>query len=129
MPLAPLVGHQEARRALGRTVRSDSLPHSLLLYGPPGIGKERLGLWLGQLLLCENPIQGEPCNVCISCRRVQRLEHPDLHWFFPLPRPSGASGDKLEEKLEELRASELQARREDAFHVPSYDRPPPTFWL
>ena len=127
MPLTPMVGHNAARRALARGVRSGSLPHSLLLYGPAGIGKERLGLWLAQLLLCDAPVEGEPCNTCTSCRRVQRLEHPDMHWFFPLPRPSGASGDKLEEKLEELRASELQARRDDPFHLPSYDRPPAHF--
>ena len=127
MPMAPLVGHEAARKVLARGIRSDSLPHSLLLYGPPGIGKERLGLWLAQLLLCDAPMEGEPCNTCTPCRRVQRLEHPDMHWFFPLPRPSGASGDKLEEKLEELRASELQARRDDPFHLPSYDRPPAHF--
>jgi DNA polymerase-3 subunit delta' len=41
-----------------------------------------------------------------------RLEHPDLHWFFPLPRPKGVSGpERLGEALEEARAAELTARR------------------
>jgi DNA polymerase-3 subunit delta' len=40
-----------------------------------------------------------------------RLEHPDMHWFFPLPRPKGSSADRLGEALEEARAAELAARR------------------
>jgi DNA polymerase-3 subunit delta' len=39
-----------------------------------------------------------------------RLEHPDLHWFFPLPRPK-AAGDRLGDALEESRAAELATRR------------------
>lgn len=35
------------------------------------------------------------------------LEHPDIHWYFPLERPKGASGDKLADKLEEARHREL----------------------
>jgi len=35
------------------------------------------------------------------------LEHPDLHWYFPLPRPKGATGDKLVDALEEARLEEI----------------------
>lgn len=42
------------------------------------------------------------------------LEHPDIHWYFPLPRPKGASGDKLADKLEEARHRELAEIRADA---------------
>jgi hypothetical protein len=40
------------------------------------------------------------------------LEHPDVHWFFPLPRPKNASGDRLADALEEARLEELTALRE-----------------
>ncbi len=35
------------------------------------------------------------------------LEHPDIHWYFPLPRPKGASGEKLVTALESARMAEL----------------------
>lgn len=127
MPLPPLRGHRAARASLSRAVLSGSLAQSLLLHGPAGIGKERLGLWLAQRLLCQAPEPGEPCGECLSCRLALRLEHPDLHWFFPLPRPEAASPEKLRERLEEQRAAELAARRADPFHLPSYDRPPAHF--
>jgi DNA polymerase III subunit delta' len=115
--LHPVVGHEEVRLALGRAAAADELPGSLLLHGPAGIGRQRLGLWLGQLLLCERPA-AEPCGACQPCRLALRLEHPDLHWFFPLPRPKGASGpEKLADALEEARAAELAARRAEPLRV------------
>jgi DNA polymerase III subunit delta' len=123
MPLLPLQGHAAARAAVSRAVRNAALPQSILLHGPTGIGKERFGLWLAQLLLCGGPAS-EPCDQCHVCRLVLALQHPDLHWFFPLPRPDATSPEKLREKLQELRAAELGARRSNPLHIPSFDRPP-----
>jgi DNA polymerase-3 subunit delta' len=121
--LAPLHGHERVRRALASALKRGRLAQSLLIHGQAGIGKERLGLWLGQLLLCDAP-GDEPCGQCSSCRTAARLEHPDLHWFFPLPRPDATSPERLREKLEEARAEELQARRANPAHVPSFEKPP-----
>ncbi len=111
--LPPLVGYEQERASLARSVADQALPGSLLFHGPAGIGKQRFALWLAQLLLCENP-RGEPCGQCRACHLAARLEHPDLHWFFPLVRPKGTSSpEKLAEALEQARAEELAARRED----------------
>jgi DNA polymerase-3 subunit delta' len=113
MSLAPLRGHEEVRIPLARAVRTGQLPGALLFHGPAGIGKQRLALWLAQLLVCRNP-GDEPCGDCQPCRMVLKLEHPDVHWFFPLPRPKVSGGaDKLGDALEEARAAELAARRAD----------------
>jgi DNA polymerase-3 subunit delta' len=39
------------------------------------------------------------------------LEHPDIHWYFPLPRPKRATGDRLVEALEDARREALAERR------------------
>ncbi len=128
MPLPPLAGHEEARAAISSALRRGTLPASLLIHGPKGIGKERLALWVAALLLCESSEAGtQPCGTCKSCRLAGRLEHPDLHWFFPLPRPSGAAGDKLRAALETARNEELQEWRLDPLRIPSYDKAPAHF--
>jgi len=66
-------------------VERGTLPASLLLHGPRGIGKQRLALWLGQLLLC-SAAAGRPCGTCTSCTYALQLVHPDLRWFFPRPK-------------------------------------------
>lgn len=84
MPLVTAYGHQNLRERLARAFRSGTLPASMLLHGPRGIGKQRLALWLAQLLLCEN--ENAPCGKCRSCQYSLNLTHPDLHWYFPRAR-------------------------------------------
>ena len=114
MSLPPLVGHGDLRRRLAEAADAGRLPQSLLFHGPEGVGKQRLALWLGRRLLCGRG----GCGECRSCRLADRLEHPDLHWFFPLSRPTGTSSrEKLREKLEEARMEALEERRSEPLAV------------
>ncbi len=97
-------------------MKAGKLPTALLLVGAPGVGKQRLGLWLAAGLLCEQG-PGEPCGNCHACRLSASLSHPDLHWFFPIARPKGE--DRQADEAEELLAQAVQARREQ----PLYPRP------
>jgi DNA polymerase III subunit delta' len=92
MALIPLFGHDQIRQRLLSAVERNTLPGSLLLEGPAGVGKQRLALWLGQLLLCE-ATGDRPCNHCRHCRYALDLLHPDLRWFFPRPRLSDGDAD------------------------------------
>ena len=53
MSLLPIVGHGELQERLRGAAGSGRLPQSLLFRGPPGVGKQRLALWLASLVLCE----------------------------------------------------------------------------
>jgi DNA polymerase-3 subunit delta' len=86
--LIPLHGHDALRRRLTEAAERGALPASILFHGPRGVGKQRLALWLGQLLLCPEP--NRPCGRCQTCRYNEALTHPDLHWIFPRPRPRDA---------------------------------------
>ncbi len=92
-------------------VKTDRLPRTLLISGPPGIGKQRFALWVAQLLMCVDPGE-EPCGQCPPCRKVLGLAHADLHWFVPIPRPKATDPDKAVEEAEKTLA-ELMADRRD----------------
>ncbi|HEX6065348.1 MAG TPA: hypothetical protein VFZ04_14055 [Longimicrobiales bacterium] len=112
MSLPDLIGHEEIRGTLAAALARGQLPGSLLFHGPVGIGKQRLSLWLAQRMLCETPGPVEPCGVCAPCKAVLKLQHPDVHWFFPMQRPKVSGGqDKMGDALEEARAEELVHRR------------------
>jgi len=108
VPIAPLYGHAALKRILQESAQRGSLPASLLLHGPAGVGKQRLALWIGQLLLCESPTDG-PCGRCRSCRYALELSHPDLHWFFPRSRPKDgdSSAEEIRDDLREAIAERL----------------------
>jgi DNA polymerase-3 subunit delta' len=116
--LHPLFGHPNARKRLAESVRTRRLPQVILVTGPEGVGKQRLSLWLAQLLFCQKP-GAEPCGECRPCRQVLGLSHPDLHWFVPIPRPKSGEPDKQVEEAGDLLGETISARRED----PLYSRP------
>src|ERR1043165_2423681 len=101
MPITPLAGHAKLRERLAEAISADRLPRLMLLVGPPGVGKQRLGLWLAQRLVCTSPGKIEPCGSCPSCRQVLDLAYPDVHWFVPVARPKAGESDKQQEELAE----------------------------
>lgn len=100
VPLLPLVGHTVLRDRLAAQWRAGKLPASILLHGPEGVGKQRLALWLGQMLLCTG--ESAPCGECQACRYALECQHPDLHWIFPRPRIKDDPGpEDVKEDLEQ----------------------------
>jgi DNA polymerase-3 subunit delta' len=87
--------------------------------GPRGVGKQRLALWLAQLVHCEAPGKDEPCGECRSCKLVLSLGHPDVHWFVPLELDrKGTDAEKQVDLVAEALAEEMAARREQPFYGP-----------
>jgi DNA polymerase III delta prime subunit len=86
MTLLPLIGHDALRARFEDQIVRGTLPSSILLQGPPGVGKQRLALWLGQRLLCSGTGPVRPCGECQHCRYTLDGAHPDLRWYFPMPR-------------------------------------------
>lgn len=110
MPIIPLYGHSALRARLRTAVQRRTLPASLLIHGPRGIGKQRLALWLGQFLLCErSPSDDAPCGACKACRYAGELGHPDLQWYFPRPRLKEADAS-----LEDVKNDYIDGVRERA---------------
>ncbi len=106
MPIVPLYGHEELRERLLPRIVAGTLPQSLLLHGPAGVGKQRLALWMAQALICVS--DAPPCGACRECRYALDLTHPDLTWVFPRPRPKGSDSDP-EDVADDL--AEARARR------------------
>jgi DNA polymerase-3 subunit delta' len=117
--LPDVAGRAELEERLRQAVLRNRMPQSLLFYGPAGVGKQTLALWTAALLQCD---QTGPCGECRSCRLAARLEHPDIHWHFPLVKPkTTGSPKKFREKLEEARLQELDRRRTHPLTVPEED--------
>ena len=119
MPLHPIYGHDRVRRQLADAIGRGRLPQALLIEGPPGVGKQRLALWLAQALVCEAP--EPPCGQCSHCQRLLALAHPDVLWLVPLELTrKGSDADKQIELVEDALREEMAARREQ----PLYKSPP-----
>ena len=111
MPIHPVYGHERLLERLKGAIASDRFPATSMLSGPSGVGKQRIALSLAEALLCE---EGDgSCGDCHSCRQVQGLSHPDLHWFVPFQPPKRRSSDpdKLIDEAAEAIAEIIAGRR------------------
>ena len=102
-----IVGHEHAINTLRRALVAQRVRHAYLFTGPEHIGKALLAQRFAQTLLCtgggdaHNAPQN-PCNACLSCRKVMHGNHPDVHYISRPP-------DKQFILIEQVRA--LQAGR------------------
>ncbi len=71
-------------------VAAGRVPHALMLTGPDGTATLAMAVELAKALLCQTPhADGTPCHECLQCRMAARLEHPDLHFAFPIATGTG----------------------------------------
>ena len=81
---------------------SKKLHHANLIYGGAGEDPMGIALTLSAILLCET---NTACGACRSCKRVEKLEHPDLNFTFPFV--SGGNTGTADDFLKEFRMALL----------------------
>ena len=74
-----LIGHAATTDLLRKTIAEDKFPHAVIFAGTEGVGKRLAAEICAAALLCENPVEGEPCGMCESCRLVAARSHPDFY--------------------------------------------------
>lgn len=79
-----VIGQEEIKKRLIRSVKEERISHAQLFTGPEGTGKLALALAFAQYVSCRNRGENDSCGECPSCRKYQKLAHPDLHFVFPV---------------------------------------------
>jgi DNA polymerase III subunit delta' len=79
-----VIGHKELKRDLIREIQADKISHAQLFLGKAGFGGLPLALAFVQYLFCENKQTNDSCGVCPSCVKNSDLQHPDVHFCFPI---------------------------------------------
>lgn len=86
MKFSEITGQNKVKELLKRSFDEGHVSHAQLLAGKSGYGTLALALAYAQYVLCENHQNGDSCGVCPSCYKVAHLEHPDLHFSFPVAK-------------------------------------------
>ena len=79
-----IAGQEEVKKKLINSVRNQRISHAWLFAGPEGNGKLALALAYAQYLSCTNKQETDSCGECSSCKKYEKLIHPDLHFVFPV---------------------------------------------
>jgi len=107
-----MIGHEWAVQLLRGHINNNSLRHAYLFTGPHGIGKKNLAVRFIQAINCPSENKdANPCLVCSTCKRLGRMEHPDL---FPVTLEEDSSKikvDQVRELIRSLSLSPYEAKR------------------
>ncbi len=68
---------------LSSSHRNGRIGHAYMFDGERGTGKEAVATFFAKLLLCLNPENSVPCEICHSCRRVSSGNHPNVTLIQP----------------------------------------------
>lgn len=93
MRFSDVIGQEEAKQRLRQMVKENRVPHAIMLCGPQGCGKMALALAFASYLLCQNRTDEDSCGVCSQCTMTAKLSHPDLHFSYPVIRPTGTGSE------------------------------------
>ena len=63
-----MVGQDEIKKILSSSVVNNTISHAYLFSGPRGTGKTSTAKIFAKLVNCENPVDGNPCDKCESCK-------------------------------------------------------------
>lgn len=78
-----VLGQDSIKQKLIQEIKNEKISHAQLFAGLPGNGGLALALAFVQYLFCEQKKEDDSCGECPSCIKIQKLEHPDLHFTFP----------------------------------------------
>ena len=129
MQFTDIIGQESVKRRLIDDVQQGRVPHALMLCGKEGSGALPLAVAMAQYLLCtgkdpqavqadmfgsasmfadETPAApsgplDHPCGHCPSCLMAEKLQHPDLHFIFPIYKRQSGKASLCEDFGQEWR--------------------------
>lgn len=83
MQFKQIVGQAAVKQRLINSVKENRVSHAQLFLGPEGSGSLALAVAYAQYLSCLEKQPDDSCGECSSCRKYQKLAHPDLHFSYP----------------------------------------------
>lgn len=105
-----VLGQESSVEVLRQFVREGRGFHqSYVFCGQHGSGKTTLGRILARALLCEAPVDGEPCNACGSCRSI--IERGTSECFVELDAATRSGKGDVTKITEEVTYSTFSGKR------------------
>ncbi len=101
MQFSDVIGQEEVKRHLRLSVAEGRVAHAQLFTGAAGAGKLPLALAYAQYVACPHRTGSDSCGVCPTCRQFSALQHPDLHFAFPIVKTD--SGDTCNDFMPQWR--------------------------
>ncbi len=84
MKFSVVIGHNEVKQRLILSAKEKRVSHALLFLGQEGSGNLPIAIAFAQYLICENRTATDSCGQCSSCKKMEKLAHPDVSYSYPV---------------------------------------------
>ena len=100
-------GHEHIVTTLRNQIIADRIGHAYLFCGTRGTGKTSVAKLLAKAVNCENPVNGNPCNHCASCRSI--MEQTSMN-VIEIDAASNTGVDNIREIKDEIQYSPTEGK-------------------
>ena len=121
MSFSKVIGQELAVDLLKRAIEEKRLAHAYLFIGPGGVGKSLLAKIFAKALNCERPGAAEPCDECLSCKKIEGNIHPDVVTVSPEGKSSQIGIDAIR-KIEASMSLKPYEGRTKVFTIDGADK-------
>ena len=111
-----IIGQEKAVARLKNYVDTKALDGTYLFTGPAGVGKALTALAFAKAVNCETP-GAYGCCECVSCRKIEKGSHPDIH-IIDSARPQDPGSGENEEDSVQIKISAIRSLQEDINYRP-----------
>tara|TARA_B100000700_G_C15052698_1_gene861150 strand:- start:2650 stop:3783 length:1134 start_codon:yes stop_codon:yes gene_type:complete len=84
MKFIDISGFEKEKNFLINAENKNHVAHAQLFFGSEGSPNLSLALAFISFLNCNNKINNDSCGECPSCKKINKMIHPDVHFIFPV---------------------------------------------
>ncbi|MDR3275134.1 MAG: DNA polymerase III subunit delta' [Endomicrobium sp.] len=80
-----ILGQQKVKKIISSQIKSGKIAHAYIFMGQDGVGKRLTAVEFAKILNCPTnnftKTDAGPCGKCISCEKITKNIHPDMHFI------------------------------------------------
>lgn len=98
MLFSSIPGQTPLAEKLKGNIQRGKVPHAQLFVGAEGSSALAMAIAYAQYAMCANSGE-DSCGECPSCKQFTSLQHPDLHFAFPVAKTKDSSDKPTSEEF------------------------------
>lgn len=110
MSLRDIIGQDNAIRILKSMLSKKDINGAYLFLGPRGVGKRTAGIEFAKAINCAK-LELDACGECVSCSKINSLNHPDLFIIQKEEESSFIKIDRIRDVIYQASLKPYEARK------------------
>ncbi len=110
MSFRDIKGHNQPINLLKIALSQNRFASAYLFTGEGGIGKSLVAKTIAKAINCLQNNNFDSCDQCISCRKIENLTHPDVHWITPENQGSAIKIEQIRKLKQDISLKAYQAK-------------------